>query len=475
MKNIFISGKEQDIPAVLANKDHRAAVQRRLVADYPEMTVVAAKLNIPGPIKNNLAIKEFFVAGLYQLEQQWLQAGTAFYQKGQWLEAGTGPERFYLVKAAAPTVKKATTAFEEATASNRLFDLDVLVKEGEQVRPLSRADSSQPARRCFVCGRPAKECGRSRRHSVAKLQAAVNELIVGALATAHQSVVSDRLVQFAQRALLYEVMAWPKPGLVDPVEHGAHPDMDAFTFINSSVALHRYLYQAAEVGMHASTADYPLLFNELREFGKVAEQDMFVATKAVNTHKGAVFSLGVLVMATAASWHKRGRIDLADIQSVVKAALVDLVKGDLKQQPAAPNETAGEQQYRKYGLTGIRGEAQAGYPTVFRYGLPTMLKTAGTWNTRIVQTLLALARHTEDSTLIKRAGDPAILKWKDQQVDQCLAAGGVTTAAGRALLNGLEQEFTRRHLSLGGTADLVILTVFLTIVKEELADGLANE
>ena len=125
MKNIFISGKEQDIPAVLANKDHRAAVQHRLVADYPEMTVVAAKLNIPGPIKNNSAIKEFFVAGLYQLEQQWLQAGTAFYQKGQWLEAGTGPERFYLVKAAAPTVKKATTAFEEATASNRLFDLDV--------------------------------------------------------------------------------------------------------------------------------------------------------------------------------------------------------------------------------------------------------------------------------------------------------------------------------------------------------------
>lgn len=475
MKNIFTNGEKQDIPAVLANKDHRAAVQRRLVADYPEMTVVAAKLNIPGPIKNNPAIKEFFIVGLNQLERQWRQAGILFYQKGQWLDAGTGPERFYLVKAAAPVVKTATTAFEEAGASNRLFDLDVLVKEDGQVRPLSRADSGQPARRCFVCGRPAKECGRSRRHSVAELQAAVNKLIVAALTVARRSVASDRLVQFAQRALMYEVMAWPKPGLVDPVEHGAHPDMDAFTFINSAVSLRRYLHQAAEVGMNANTADYPLMFNELREFGKVAEQDMFAATKGVNTHKGAVFSLGILVMATAASWRKLGQVDLADIQAVVKDALVDLVKDDLKKLPDAEDETAGEQQYRKYGLTGIRGEAQAGYPTVFQYGLPTMLKTTGNWNTRIVQALLVLARHTEDSTLIKRAGGPAILQWKDKQVDECLAVGGTTTAAGRALLNDLEQEFSRRHLSLGGTADLVILTVFLTFVKEELADGLSNE
>lgn len=75
-------------------------------------------------------------------------------------------------------------------------------------------------------------------------------------------------------------------------------------------------------------------------------------------------------------------------------------------------QTAGELQYRQYGLTGIRGEAQAGYPTVFDHGLPTMLATAGEWNRRIIQTMLALARYTEDSTLVKRAGDPAILEWK---------------------------------------------------------------
>lgn len=474
MKNIFATGAPQDIPAVLANKDHRAAVQQRLVADYPTMTVVAAKLNIPGPIKNNQVITDFFVTELQRLEEQWLAAGMLFYQKGQWLDAGTGPERFYLVKAPATTVKGQTSEFEEATPSHRLFDLDVLVKRDGQVQPLSRTESGQPVRRCFVCGRPAKECGRSRRHSVAELQAAVNKLIVEALASEQRDMVSDRLVQFAQRALLYEMMAWPKPGLVDPVEHGAHPDMDAFTFVNSSLSLRRYLKQAADLGLQATSDDYSLMFTELREFGKVAERDMFTATKGVNTHKGAVFSLGILVMAVADSWRRLGHVALADVQEIVKKMLVDLVKDDMEKLPDQTEQTAGEKQYRKYGLTGIRGEAQAGYPTVFDYGLPAMAATTGNWNTRIIQTLLILARHTEDSTLVKRAGDPTILNWKDAQVDQCLAAGGITTAAGRAALNKLEQEFSKRHLSLGGTADLVIVTVFLTLVKEELADGFSD-
>ena len=100
MTNIFATGQPQDIPAVLANKDRRAALQQRLVAAHPGMTVVAAKLNIPGPIKNNRAIQRFFTTELLALERDWLTAGQLFYQDTEWLDAGTGPERFYLVKAA---------------------------------------------------------------------------------------------------------------------------------------------------------------------------------------------------------------------------------------------------------------------------------------------------------------------------------------------------------------------------------------
>ncbi|MFC2685495.1 MAG: triphosphoribosyl-dephospho-CoA synthase CitG [Limosilactobacillus oris] len=475
MTSIFATGQPQDIPAVLANKDRRAALQQRLVAAHPAMTVVAAKLNIPGPIKNNRAIQRFFTTELLALERDWLTTGQLFYQDTEWLDAGTGPERFYLVKATPQDVKAQTTRFEEGQASHRLFDLDVLVQRAGQVVPLSRADSGQPARRCFVCGRPAKECGRSRRHTVAELQAAVSSLISAVLAAEQRRRVRDRLVAFAQQSLLYEVVAWPKPGLVDPVEHGAHPDMSVFTFINSSLSFRRYLEQAAELGLSEHPADYPLMFKELRELGKRAEQAMFAATNGVNTHKGAVFSLGIMTLAVADSWRRNGRVDLADIQATVKQLLVGLVQDDLQKQAATDQQTAGELQYHQYGLTGIRGEAQAGYPTVFDHGLPTMLATAGEWNRRIIQTMLALARYTEDSTLVKRAGDPAILEWKNAQVDACLAAGGITTAAGRGKLAQLEQEFTAKHLSLGGTADLLIVTIFLTLVKERLADGLSNE
>lgn len=474
MTDIFSTGIPQDIPAVLANKDRRAALQQKLVTANPGKTVVAAKLNIPGPIKNNRQIEEFFKNELNSLENQWLGDGVLFSQAKEWLNAPTGPERFYLVAAVPAVVKQITTTFEENTASHRLFDLDVLVKREGQVVPLSRTEFNQPVRKCFVCGRPAKECGRARRHSVAELQSAVSKLITTALQRESDKEVADQLTQLAQQALLDEMMAWPKPGLVDPVEHGAHPDMDAFTFVNSSLSLHHYLYQAALLGIRTTSTDYPALFKELREFGKVAEQAMFKATAGVNTHKGAVFTLGILVTATANSWRRLHRVDLQDIQITVRKMLTDLVKDDLGHLSQGQATTAGEQQYVKYGLTGIRGEAQAGYPAVFTVGLPIFIKTEGDLNRRIIQTFLHLALHTEDSSLIKRAQTPVILEWKNEQINHCLSLGGITTSAGRAVLLEIEQEFSQRHLSFGGTADLLIATIFLGQAKEKLADGLLH-
>lgn len=470
MQTIFDQGILQNIPAVLANKDQRVQVQEKLLAVYPTLTVVAAKLNIPGPIKNNELIEQFFVRGINDFEQRLLAAGLVFNIKEEWLKKGTGPEKFYLVEAPATIVKSLTTAFEESKASYRLFDLDVLMKGEAGIRSLSRADTDQLARRCLICGRFAKECGRARRHSVAELQEKVSTLVTNDLGQKGQEQLVDQLVQFAQRALLYEVSAWPKPGLVDPQEHAAHPDMDVFTFINSSLSLQKYLTQAAQLGLFTTSSNLTAIFAELREFGKKAERAMFQATAGVNTHKGAVFSLGIFVTAVGYSLHHQKNFNTADIQRTIKAMLVDLIYDDLRQLQAKKDLTAGEKQYLKYGLSGIRGEAHKGYPTVFDYGLPTFLATPGDWNSRIVATLLELSLHTEDSTLIKRAGTPAIMEWKDQQIIACQQLGGITTAAGRQKLREIEQAFSQRKLSLGGTADLLIVTIFLGLVKEGLID-----
>lgn len=194
---------------------------------------------------------------------------------------------------------------------------------------------------------------------------------------------------------------------------------------------------------------------------------MFAATNGVNTHKGTIFSLGILTGALGALMKEGREINQENIQQIVQAMLVNLLTTDLNDLRKGQDLTAGEQQYLAYGQTGIRGEAASGFPTVFNFGLPALLNSNLTsQNDQQLDAFLCLARHTADSTLIKRAGDPAILDWKNQQLDQFFELGGLTTSTGRDFLKQLEQVFSKRHLSLGGAADLLIITIFLKLVMK---------
>lgn len=176
MSNLFDVGTPQQIPDVLANRDRRVALQNQLITEYPTDAVIAAKLNIPGPIKNNPQLKNFFLSELKVFEHQ-LKAKYQFVVAAQWLDESTGPERFYLVKGSAKEVKRLAVAFEESQPARRLFDLDVLTKDNDHAQSLSRTVLNLPQRTCLICGHPAKECARSRQHTVAELQNRVAELI----------------------------------------------------------------------------------------------------------------------------------------------------------------------------------------------------------------------------------------------------------------------------------------------------------
>ncbi|WP_125565221.1 triphosphoribosyl-dephospho-CoA synthase CitG [Companilactobacillus insicii] len=477
MLKLFDSGLTQDIPAVLENRDKRVFVQNKLLSQYPSEIVIGAKLNTPGPIKNNSIIKNFFVNQLEVFEDIMLEEGLVFFKNTEWLDAATGPERFYVVEGNAEKVKQVTTDFEESKSYRRLFDLDVLfLNDEESVQSISRTEIGYPQRKCLICGRTAKECGRSRRHSVEELQSKVSELVEDSMLLTDKKKKVHLLVTNALRAITYEVTAWPKPGLVDPVEWGAHSDMDIFMFLDSSLSLQNYLRKCAWAGLNYQTdTDYRDIFREIREFGKIAEKDMFAATNGVNTHKGAVFSLGVMVTAVGVNI-KDSNFNENIIQDAVKKMLRGLIETDYSQLNGTENKklTAGEKQYLKYGVTGIRGEAASGYPAVFKYGLPIFLRTKGSMNQRLITTLMNLALHTEDSTLIKRAGTVDIIDWKNEQIKTFFDQGGLDTDNGRKILNDLQSEFSKKHLSLGGTADLLIVTAFLGLTKEALANGNNN-
>ena len=110
--------------------------------------------------------------------------------------------------------------------------------------------------------------------------------------------VADQVADAAKAALLEELETWPKPGLVSHVDSGSHTDMDASTLRASATAIRPFYYQltiagAAESGM-----------NRLREIGLEAERAMLAATSGVNTHRGAIFSLGLLCAAAGATWSR---------------------------------------------------------------------------------------------------------------------------------------------------------------------------
>lgn len=469
--DIFKQGQAVDIPTVLKNRDYRVQVQQKLVGHHAHKTVVAAKLNLPGPIKNNAQIKQFFITELQQFEQQLMQQGILFEVATEWLNAVTGPERFYLIGEKQKFhVKQLTTAFEESTPARRLFDLDVLILKEQQVQSISRTELNLPVRKCLICNRNAKECGRARTHSLAELQRKVSQLIVETLVTTEKKQTAVQLAQLGLQAMLDEVTVWPKPGLVDPVEHAAHPDMDHFLFIKSALTLEPYLQKCAMAGLNYPGNDFPALFQELRTLGKRAEQAMLTATAGINTHKGAVFSLGIMTAAVGiALQHKQLTND--NLQRIVRQMLVNLMENDFTQM--STKLSAGQKQYLQYQLGGVRAEASQGYPTVFDYGLKTLRITANLpQNDQNIITLMQLARHADDSTLIKRAGNPAILKWKNQQIDRYFELGTSVTDEGRRFLLTLQAEFAKRHLSLGGSADLLILTIFIDKAERTFKDGL---
>ena len=261
----------------------------------------------------------------------------------------------------------------------------------------------------------------------------------------------------ALKALLYEVVTLPKPGLVDPSDIGPHPDMDVYLFISSSLSLREYFEQAEEIGRTHDT-DLKGIFEELREKGRVAEKTMFNATNGVNTHKGAIFSLGIFVCAESYA-----KTNQKNTFSVIRQMCKDLVKDDL--QKNNQNQTAGERQFIQYGQGGARQVAQDGYPIVEKIALPFLKNSRGTTDERLLDTLMKIATVAQDSNLIKRAGNIQVIDWLHQSAERYLQLGGAKTTAGMDYLKDLNRIFKDKNYSLGGCADLLIVTIFMALER----------
>jgi len=279
--------------------------------------------------------------------------------------------------------------------------------------------------------------------------------------------ISFELAKLASRAVLYEASAHPKPGLVTPVSNGAHEDMDYFTFLDSTTALHQYFILFAEAGGVKKTPKD--IFANIRKIGLEAEIDMFKATKGVNTHKGMIFLMGICLAATAKVLFER--LEFSQIQIVIKEMTSGLVLEDLKDLTSETAASHGEKLYVNHGITGVRGEVEAGLPTVFDHGLPYFRQLDGIdLNTRLVLTLFKLMTVCDDTTIVHRHSVMRLQVVKEL-AQEALTCYERQPMEWRTKLEELESMFIQNRISPGGSADLLAVTAYLSFVQTKFFAG----
>ena len=267
---------------------------------------------------------------------------------------------------------------------------------------------------------------------------------------------AGQLAELARQALVAEVELTPKPGLVDRRGAGAHSDLSLDLMRQSAAAIAPY-FEAMGDSAQSMPFDRGLR-TEVAAIGRAAESAMLQATNGSNAHKGAIWILGLLV--TAAS---RG-IDLNPAAIAQDAAF--LARLPDRAQPQLLSH--GEMMRARYGATGARGEAFAGFPHVLHVGLPTLRaerNRARTETNSRLWALLNIMARLEDTCVLYRGGAEG-LAIVQKGASDALLAGGPGSVAGELAMLRLDQELLIRNISPGGAADLLAATLFLDALEQ---------
>jgi len=269
------------------------------------------------------------------------------------------------------------------------------------------------------------------------------------------SQLSHRLGALATQALIAEAELTPKPGLVDRRGSGAHRDLSIELIRRSATVLQTYFSTMGliSVGRELDRS----LREELAAIGRDAERAMYAATNGSNSHKGAIWIVGLLVAAAARGNHQTAE-DIAATAGAIarlpdRAQLTVITHGDFVR--------------IQYGAAGARGEATNNFPHVLQFGLPTLRRQRASGLPEEVSrldALLSIMSHLDDTCLLYRGGQEALVTAKSGAA-AVESAGGSETALGRQRLQRLDRRLLELGVSPGGSADLLAATLFLDAVE----------
>ncbi len=421
------------VEEMAARREDRARRQQELLAEF-EGVVVCFTMNIAGEIKHTPAIELCFELGV----NEFLNAADEFRAKLLHMEryvASTGCEAFFVFTGIVPRLLKAVAVrIEDETDFGRLYDIDVFGRNGEKLL------RTEP-RRCLICKEPAFVCARSRTHSLGELKERTRKLTFEAAAYA--------AAQCAYDALVAEVRTTPKAGLVDLNNNGANNDMTVETFMAGAGALRPFYYAMA----YAASSDEDARMSSLIAIGREAEASMLEATGGVNTHKGAIFCIGLLCSAVGSIAASGGRFS--------PYTILEEARRIANARPQPTDSSNGSAVRERFGNSriGADAEARAGFPhTVNAYRCILGFRMAGfSDNDAYALALLRIMATLNDSNVYKRSGEEgaAFVRTRAEEILKLPVNERI------GAVQAFDAELIERGINCGGAADVLAAAIFL--------------
>ncbi|NOU45768.1 MAG: hypothetical protein HOO86_01755 [Bacteroidales bacterium] len=440
---------------ILIAREERESLRRKISANG--YAVISLNLNVPGYPKTGPVYKQFFDVCIRQLKN-WLSANRLSIDLLNEVTLSHAAGDFYIVQIKSIgdgllRLKEITEQFEQNHPLGRFIDVDVTDQNGIFC-------SSGKLKSCFFCQSfPAIDCARKQRHATEQLLAFQQDNIIFYLRELRIDRISHTVSSLAVRSLLYELTLTPKPGLVDREGNGVHTDMDLKLFIDSTSVISSWFAGLVKAGAGCSADGLPKALPIIRSIGLMMENDMFLQTHGINTQKGIIFLMGISLFCAGYVLKESEQFDPDFFANSIKIVCNKLVEDELSK--PGDQLSHGELCYRKYKVGGVREEAELGFPSVFGHALPVLEAEKNTGSEALYKTLISLMGVVNDTNVLHRS-DKATLE--RLQIMSRKVAADFTMEAYRDIIGFCRQ----KGISPGGSDDLLSITIFIFLLKNEL-------
>lgn len=248
------------------------------------------------------------------------------------------------------------------------------------------------------------------------------------------------LSYLAVQSIKAELDTTPKPGLVDKADNGAHSDMDYNLMLKSIYSLHPYFTELSCLAYNEDVIN----IDKIKTIGIEAEKQMLFTTNGVNTYKGALFSMGLVLYAASYLCQQRDKVQEQQLQKTIKL---------LSSKFSQPDDTHGKKVIEKHNIKGALNSAIDGYTLLFDEWLPFFIKHKNEEHS-LIKLLLFIMTNLDDTNIYYRKGEEVVAHVK-QQAQEILDDFSIDR------VEKLNKEFVKENISPGGAADMLSLTLFI--------------